>query len=921
MKPASWWGAGQETFLREVCGDDDDLRRQVEQLLKADAEAGSFLADGAAEDETRASHGPAHADATHTARPMAESEGDTIGRYRLLQKIGEGGFGVVWLAEQREPVKRRVALKIIKLGMDTRQVITRFEAERQALALMDHPGIAKVYDAGATDTGRPYFVMELVKGVPITQFCDDEQLSAAQRLNLFRQVCHAVQHAHQKGIIHRDIKPSNVLVTMHDDVPLPKVIDFGIAKATSAELTEKTLFTEHGQFIGTPAYMAPEQAEARGLDVDTRADIYSLGVLLYELLTGEPPFDHQRLRSAGFAEMVRIIREEEPPRPSTRISRISRSRGSVPERRLSRLSRGDLDWIVMKCLEKSRTRRYETAHDLAVDIQRHLDSEPVHASPPSAVYRLRKFVRRNRGPVLAGALVALALMAGLVGTTTFAIRESRAHRSEAQQRRLAEQNQQTAERIQWFLQRMLESVTPEQARGRDTTLLREVLDQAARGANDELADQPEVLAAVSNTIGLTYLGLGQYDEAEKHLSAALEIQRRLFGEEHLGVADTLSSLGTLKTHTADYATAGALLEEALAIKRKLLGDDDPRLYVTLNNLANVLDDLDRLDEAEQLHRQILTYRQRTLGNDHPDVAVTLNNLAFLLMKKGAYTDAEAMFRHALEMRRRLYGDDHPDVALSYVNLGHLLMTMGRFADADPCLRKALELRRRLSGDEHPDTAYALNNLAANCHKQGDYTAAEALYKEALPILRRAFGDDDWRVTRMMTSLATGLRLQGKHAEAEAIYRDLLSRHRQSGDTTATIKTLDWLGQLQQAQGKLDEAEATMRECLALRREQLPASDPNIVHSLLALGNVQAEQRRFTEAEEHLLAARTICTQTDEPAEGMTRAVLKALVALYSDWHEAEPGGRHDDAATRWQAELTRLESAAQTSESQPADGD
>ncbi|MHC4065534.1 MAG: protein kinase domain-containing protein, partial [Planctomycetota bacterium] len=356
-------------------------------------------------------------------RPRDQA-GDMFGRYKLLQQIGEGGFGVVYMAEQREPVRRRVALKIIKLGMDSRQVIARFEAERQALAMMDHPNVAKVLDAGSTNTGRLYFVMEYIKGVPILEYCDTVKLDIRARLELFTSVCHALQHAHQKGIIHRDIKPGNVLVTMHDGVPVPKVIDFGIAKATRAELTAKTLFTEHRQMIGTPAYMSPEQAEMSGLDIDTRSDIYSLGVLLYELLTGTTPFDATELMSKGFAEMMRIIREVEPHKPSTRLSRLgdtgprtAQQRRAVDPRKLSRTLKGDLDWIIMKCLEKDRRRRYETANELAMDIRRHLDGEAVVAAPPSAAYRLRKFIRRNRVPVTAGGVVVATLVTGIVGTT------------------------------------------------------------------------------------------------------------------------------------------------------------------------------------------------------------------------------------------------------------------------------------------------------------------------------------------------------------------------------------------------------------------------------------------------------------------------------------------------------------------------
>ncbi len=516
-------------YLEGACGADVVLRRRVEALVRAAERADNFLEQPPT--GVAAGDGP-----TAFVNLLSESPGDRIGRYKLLQKIGEGGCGVVYMAEQEEPVRRRVALKVIKLGMDTRSVIARFEAERQALALMDHPNIAKVLDAGATEMGRPYFVMELVRGIKITDFCDENTLPTEERLKLFVQVCQAIQHAHQKGIIHRDLKPSNILVADHDGVPVPKVIDFGIAKATTNQpLTDKTLFTAFEQFIGTPAYMSPEQAKLSGLDIDTRSDIYSLGVLLYELLTGKTPFDARELLEAGLDQMRRIIREEEPVRPSTRLSTmldadlttVAKYRHSEPAR-LPGLIGGDLDWIVMKCLEKDRARRYETANGLAADLQRHLANEPVVARPPSTAYRFQKAFRRHKVAFAAGVAITAALVLGLALSLWSFYRERQAY-----QRAVAAELEQSRLRAE-----------AEQARLDEQSMRVQIGEQL-------------------NYLGVEFLERGKLDAAEVTLRRSFGLHRKFLGNQAGNTVMAVGNLAIVLATEGRPEEAAGLIDELL----------------------------------------------------------------------------------------------------------------------------------------------------------------------------------------------------------------------------------------------------------------------------------------------------------------------------------------------------------------------
>jgi non-specific serine/threonine protein kinase/serine/threonine-protein kinase len=689
-------------------------------------------------------------------------------------------MGEVWLAEQTTPVRRQVALKVIKAGMDTAQVVTRFEAERQALALMDHPAIATVFDGGSTPEGRPYFVMEYVKGEPITTYCDRQRLTTQERLVLFTQVCEGVQHAHQKGVIHRDLKPSNVLVTIQDDHPVPKIIDFGVAKATARHLTERTLYTEMGVMIGTPEYMSPEQAEMGGLDIDTRTDVYALGVILYELLTGALPFDRKELRQAGLAEIQRTIREKEPPRPSTRVTQLgpasteAAANRHTEVRRLASELRGDLDWVTMKALEKDRTRRYQTAMALAGDIRRHLSHEPVSAGPPGAVYRTKKFVRRHRFGVTAAATLVLLLLAFGV---TMAVQAQRIARERDRANREADRASQeaaAATQVSDFLSGLFRVSDPAESRGQALTA-RAVLDRGAARIDRELTRDPAMQARLLMTMSDVYLKLGVLDRAEELLARSVDVRRTLAGPDDADMLRASSMLGYVYDLRGKTSQAESLLTSVLTTERRVLGEDHPNTLKTRANLANVYDSLGRYDKSMPLMREVLERRRKVLGPDHPDTLGSMHNMAIAEYRAARFAEAERLLLDVLASDTRVLGSDHPNTLRAKDLLATVYQAQRRTADARRLFEEVYEARQRVLGPDHMDTLASKAGLANVAREEGNLAQAEALIRETLTVQARILGADHTDVMVTQSTLATLLCDAGRFDESERLWRSLLAQ--------------------------------------------------------------------------------------------------------------------------------------------------
>jgi non-specific serine/threonine protein kinase/serine/threonine-protein kinase len=731
-------------------------------------------------------------------------EARNIGPYVLIRKLGEGGMGQVWLAEQESPLKRQVALKLVRPGLFEKDVLLRFLAERQSLAIMNHAAIAKVFDAGTTAEGQPYFVMEYVPGLPITQYCNQKRLNIRERLKLFMKVCDGVQHAHQKAIIHRDLKPANILIVEIDGCPEPRIIDFGIAKNIAPLTDNETVFTQTLGLLGTPGYMSPEQADPSLGDVDTRSDVYSLGAVLYSLLTDTSPLDYDRWRKRPIDEMLRHLREDDPPSPSTAVTQsptqsvIAEAR-AVDPRQLSHELRGDLDWITLKAIERDRSRRYGTPSELAADIQRHLDNQPVLARPASFSYRLRKYVVRNRA--------AVAVLAGLILLLTgFAI-------TQAIQLRRITRERDRADRVAGFMTDMFKVSDPSEARGNAVTA-REILDRSATQIDRSLAKDDELRARMMSVMGSVYQNLGLYSRSEPLLQKALDIQRRNLGERN---PTTLESLDVLASNTAlqgRYSEAEALARRATDLSRDALGPNNKESLRATNTLVRVLIWEGRLDDAETLARQNLERARNVLGTD-ADTVRYMAALASIETHRSQLKEAEQVLRQALDLETSIVGPEHPDTLKLMNNLAVVASESGNPAEAEQIQRNLVEIEKRVLGPEHPETLGAMGNLANYISDQGRYAESEALYRQILTTQTKLFGPEHPDTLQTSDNLANALSELGRRTEAEKLLRDVLSVRLKrfgthSSDTANTAYNLACILALD---NRRDEAFSYLRQSL------------------------------------------------------------------------------------------------------------
>ena len=883
-------------FLEQACAADAALRTEVESLLASDAEALPWLDRPVFE-------------AAAGMLVSCPSEGPgrwRIGPYEMIRELGRGGMGTVYLAERADhEFQQHVAVKLLKRGMDSEDILRRFRQERQILASLDHPYIARLLDGGMTPDGLPYFIMEYIEGQPIDAYCDRQNLSTSARLELFRSVCSAVRYAHRHLVVHCDLKPSNILVTSSG---VPKLLDFGVAKLLGSEHVPRlSAATMPGVHLMTPEYASPEQVQ--GERITTASDVYSLGILLYRLLARQPPY---RLESFVPREIERVICEDQPVPPSLAIDQQLRSDTdrrvsdrSEPLRaaragRLRELRRrlgGDLDNIVLMAMRKDPGRRYRSVEQLSEDLRRHLEGLPVIACKDTWHYRARKFVRRNRVGVVAAGLVALSLTAGIVATVWQA-------REAGIQRQKAGVQQVAAEQVADFLERLFREADPFGTRGESVTV-RELLDEGAKQIDQGLGDQPEVRARMLDTIGVAYLNLGLYGEALPLLEAALENRRRVLGAEAPEVAESLHNLGWLRYRKGDLRAAEPVIREALALRRRVLGAEAPEVAESLDVLGTLLRAKGDYAASEPLLREALALRRRAPSAETLEVAESLSRLALLRREMGEYREAEALYREALALHRE-QGGQHPKVAVVLHNLGGLLRLKGEYDEAERYLRKALARYRELLGEDHPYVARGLNTLAVVLKNKGSHAAAERVYRQVLELQRRALGAEHPDVARTLNNLAAVLYARGDRAAAEKLSVEALQMYRRVlGDRHPELANpLHHLGVSRYAAGDADAAESYLKEALALRRELLGAEHPSVAISLLSLGQVLIRQGRPEQAEALLresLAIRERKLAVDHWSIANTRSILGGCLTALRRYPEAEPqlldGLRHLRA--RW----------------------
>lgn len=741
--------AGRAAFVRDACGGDQSLLKEVESLLAAH--------DDPADLSQNSWQGQFEAE---TPVPAA------IGPYRLVKKLGEGGMGEVWLAEQTEPVKRQVALKLIRAGIYSGSLLQRFKWERQSLAMMDHPAIAKVFEAGSTPAGQPYLVMEYVPGLPITEYCDQKKLPIRERLELFIRACEGVQHAHQKAVLHRDLKPANILVVEVDGQPTPRIIDFGLAKMTAPVLDEQTILqTQAGTFMGTPGYMSPEQADSTTEDVDTRTDVYSLGVVLYVLLTGFLPFDAKK---TPVHEFLRRLREEDPLKPSAKIetekepaTSTAAARGTEPGE-LRTLLTGDLDWIAMKALEKDRNRRYGTPSELAADIRRYLNNEPITARPASTAYKLRKYMRRHRiGVAFASAMVLL-----LVGFSVI----------QARQLRRITRERDRADRVSGFMTQMFKVNDPSEARGNSITA-REILDRASKDIDTGLKGDPELRAQMMDTMGQVYNSLGLYSHGTELLKQTVAVRREVLGPTNVQTLSAIQELGLALLQEGHYEDARKTEEQAVSIGSRVLRPDDRSVLESRRILAECISFLGHPEQAEQPLREVLAAQIKLLGPESIDVLNTRYNLGEALAQQVKLDEAEKFERETLDMDRRVFGTENPKTITQMLSLAYALNGLHKDAAAEKLLRETVSVSRHILGPEHPYTLSAMRSLGWALTDQGKYSEAERLQTEVFDVSRRRLGAEHPETLDAMTNLGFTLMRDKHYGKADKMLRDALDIQR------------------------------------------------------------------------------------------------------------------------------------------------